>query len=95
MKPTQLFITDLEYVLDIIITRKGAIPNEKNNSIDSLTLKPEKGIVFSKDEFFSTLKRKIVDDEQYANSKTLYTLLKMKDLSDLNVLYNAQDVILL
>ena len=95
MKPTQLFITDLEYVLDIIITRKGAILNEKNNSIDSLTLKPEKGIGFSKDEFFSTLKRKIVDDEQYANSKTLYTLLKIKDLSNLNVLYNAQDVILL
>ena len=95
MKPTQLFITDLEYVLDIILTRKGAIPKEKNNSIDSLTLKPENGIVFSKDEFFSTLKRKIVDDEQYANSKTLYRLLKMKDLSDLDVLYNAQDVILL
>ena len=58
-------------------------------------MKPENKIFFSKDELFSTLKRKIVDDEQYANSKTLYTLLKIKDLSNLNVLYNAQDVILL
>ena len=58
-------------------------------------MKPENGIFFSKDQFFSTLKGKIVDDEEYANSKTLYTLLKVRDLSDLNNLYNAQDVILL
>ena len=30
-----------------------------------------------------------------SNSKTLYTLLKMRDLSDLNNFYNAQAVILL
>ena len=34
-------------------------------------------------------------DEEYDNSKTLYTLLKIRDFSDLNDLYNAQDVILL
>ena len=45
--------------------------------------------------FFSTLKGMAVGDEEYANSKKLYTLLKMRDLSDLNNLYNAQDVILL
>ena len=58
-------------------------------------MKAENRIFFSKDKFFSTLKGKVVDDEEYANSKTLYTLLKMRDLSDLNDLYNAQDVILL
>ena len=58
-------------------------------------MKPENGIFFSKDQFFSTLKGKIVDDEEYVNSKTLYILLKVRDLSDLNNLYNAQDVILL
>ena len=58
-------------------------------------MKPENGIFFSKDQFFSTLKGKIVDDEEYANPKTLYTLLKVRDLSDLNNLYNARDIILL
>ena len=58
-------------------------------------MKPENGIFFSKDQFFSTLKGKIVDDEEYVNSKTLYILLNVRDLSDLNNLYNAQDVILL
>ena len=50
---------------------------------------------FTKDEFFSTLKGKGVDNESYENSKQLFILLKMRNLSDLNDLYNAQDVILL
>ena len=62
-------------------------------SINSLEITPEDGIFFSKDEFFSTLKGKMVDDESYENSKKLYILLKMRNLSDLNDLYNAQDVI--
>ena len=48
---------------------------------------------FSKDEFYSTFKGKTGSDEKYENSKKLYTLLKMEDLSDLNNLYNAQDLI--
>ena len=58
-------------VLDIIVSRKGVLPYEKISSINSLNLKPENGICFSKDWFFSTLKVKVVDDEEYANSKTL------------------------
>ena len=53
---------------------------------------------FSKDEFCSTLKGKAVSDEEYENSKKLYTLLKMRGLSDLNDLRSRptdQDVILL
>ena len=48
-----------------------------------------------KNEFFSELKQKAVDDESYENSKYLYQTLKMRNLGDLNDLYNAQDVILL
>ena len=48
-----------------------------------------------KNEFFSTLKGKAVDEEEYNSSKLFYTLLKLRDMSDLNDLYNAQDVILL
>ena len=82
-------------VIEIIIGGKGIIPYEKIESIDSLQITPEDGIFFSKDEFFSTLKGKMVDDESYENSKKLYILLKMRNLSDLNDLYNAQDVIIL
>ena len=81
-------------VLDIIVSRKGVIPYEKNNFIDSLDIKPENGIFFSKGEFYSTLKGTAISEDEYNNSKIIYTLLKMGDLSDLNDLYNAQYVIL-
>ena len=41
------------------------------------------------------LKGSTVGDDEYNNSKILYRLLKMRDVSNLNDLYNAQDVILL
>ena len=53
-----------------------------------------KTALFSKDEFYSTLKGKGVSEEEYANSKFLYKTLKVRDMTDLNDLYNAQDVIL-
>ena len=80
-------------VLDIIVSGKGVIPYENINSINSLNIKPENGIFFSKDEFYSMLKGTAVGDDEYNNSKILYTLLKMRNLSDSNDLYNAQDVI--
>ena len=45
--------------------------------------------------FFSKLKQSAVDDVDYANYNYLYQTLKMRNLRDLNDLYNAQDIILL
>ena len=84
-----------DVVLEIIVSGKRVIPYEKISSIDSLDRTPKDGIFFSKDEFFSTLKGQAVDDESYENSKKLFILLKMRNLSDLNDLYNVQDIILL
>ena len=69
-------------VIEIIVSGKGVIPYEKIEPIDSLSIKPEDGIFFSKDEFFGTLKGKNVDDESYENAKKLFVLLKMRNLSD-------------
>ena len=82
-------------IIDIVVSGKGIIPYEKIQSIDSLSIKPENGIFFSKDEFYSSLKDEPVDEISYQNAKTLFLTLKMRDLSDLNDLYNAQDVIIL
>ena len=46
------------------ISGKGVIPYEKIVLIDSLNSKPENGIFFKKDEFYSTLKGKAVDEEE-------------------------------
>ena len=45
-------------------------------------------------ELFSTLKGQSVNKEDYNNSKKLFVLLTMRNLSDLNDLYNVQNVIL-
>ena len=52
---------------------KGVIFYEKINFIDSLNIKPENGIFLSKDEFYSTLKGTAVGDDEYNNSKILFT----------------------
>ena len=80
---------------EIIVNGKGVIPYEKIESIHLLSTVPEDGIFYSRDEFFSMLKGSAVDEESYENAKKLFILLRMRNLSDLNDLYNVQDLILL
>ena len=91
----ELHFSEKKKVIDIIVSGEGIIPYEKVESIKSLSAKPEDGVFFTRDEFFSSLKGQSVDEISYQNSKTLYLILKMRNLSDLNDLYNAQDVIIL
>ena len=82
-------------VLNIVTSGKGIIPYELIVDMQSLLLTPDDDQVWSKTEFFSELKLQTVDDESYENSKFLFKTLKMRNLGDLNDLYNTQDVILL
>ena len=82
-------------LIKIIVSGKGVIAYEKIDSINALQKRPKNGIFFSEERFFSTLKGQSVNKEDYNNSKKLFVLLKMRNLSDLNDLYNVQDVILL
>ena len=67
---------------------------EKIVDINSLELIPEKEF-FNHTEFFSKLHGCNITSEIYENMKYLYTILKMRNLGDMNDLYNMQDVILL
>ena len=70
----QLKLSEKRGILDIITSGNRVIPYEKIILIDGLNSKLEDGIFFPKDEFFSTLKARAVDDEDYLNSKKiLYT----------------------
>ena len=73
---------------------KGINPYEKIVDINSLDIVPERDF-FEPTEFFSALKQKAVSDSDYESSKFLYENLKMRNLGDMNDLYNVQDVILL
>ena len=90
-----LTVEQRKTIVEIISSGKGVIPYEKIETIHSLSVKPKNGIFFSKDEFFSTLKDEVVDNESYENARKLFILLQMRNLSDLNDLYNVQDVIIL
>ena len=81
-------------ILDIISKGKGALPYEKIVDKNSLDLIPEKEF-FEYTEFFSKLNGCNIGLEIYENMKYLYTILKMRNLGDMNDLYNMQDVILL
>ena len=74
---------------------KGIILYELVVDMQSLLLTPDGEQFWKKTEFFSELKLQAVDGESYENSKFLYKTLKMRNLGDLNDLYNTQDVILL
>ena len=57
-------------------------------------LEPE-GKFFKKIDFYSSLKNKIVSDKEYEDVKKLFTILKMRNIGDLNELYNFEDAIML
>ena len=83
-----------EKIFDIIVEGKGVIPYKLIVDMKSFFIKPENDF-WEKTGFFSELKQSAVNDEDYENSKYLYQTLKTRNLGDLNVLYKAQDVILL
>ena len=81
-------------ILEIISEGKGIILYEIIVDMESFFISLENEF-WKKTEFFIELKQSAVNDDGYENSKFLYQTLKMRNLGDLNDLYNAQGVILL
>ena len=81
-------------ILEIISKGKGAIPYEKMVDINSLDIVPENEF-FEYTEFFSKLNGCNIPPTIYQDMKFLYTIRKMRNLGDMNDLYNMKDVILL
>ena len=77
-----------ENILNIMADGKGIKPYEKIVDLNSFSLTPEEGIFFEKCEFYSDLKQKSVNDEDYESSMYLYKTLKMRNLGDMDDLYN-------
>lgn len=63
--------------------------------MNSFDMKPEDQTFFEMTEFYSDLKQKSVSKVNYDNSEYLNLTPKMRNLSYMNNLYNAQDIILL
>ena len=89
-----LSINKKKKILEIIMEEKGVIPYEIIVDVEYFFIKLDKDF-WEKTEFFSKLKLSAVNDEDYENSKYLYKTLQMRNVGDLNDLYNTQDVLLL
>ena len=62
---------------------------------DSLNIKPEEGKFFEPHNFYSSLKDTTMADEEYQDVKKSYQTMILKDLGELNKIYNFQDTIIL
>lgn len=62
---------------------------------DSLDISPEEGKFFLPHHFYSSLKDSIMTKEEYDNIKKFYETLKLKDLGELNKIYNFQGTVIL
>ena len=85
---------DKETILNLIAEGKGVMSYEKIVTINSLCESPEKEF-YEHTEFYNGLKQANVSTSEYENCKYLFKTLKMRNLGDLNDLYNMQDTILL
>ena len=63
-------------------------------NINLLNLRPENDF-FEYTEFFRSLNNKNIELDIYQDMEFLYKALKLRNLGDMNDLYNMQDVILL
>ena len=91
----QLDFENRKNILELLAFGKGVIPYEKIKDFDSLSVVPENGDFFKKSEFFSELKNLSVSDSEYEDAQFFYKILPVRNLSNMNDLYNVQDVILL
>ena len=62
---------------------------------DSLDISPEEGIFFLPLHFWSSLKELIITNADYNSGKIFYQTMTLKNLGELNKLYNLQDTIIL
>ena len=86
---------DQEWVLDYLSTGKGKIPYEMITRYDSLDILPDDGSFFLSHNFYSSLKDDLITTDEYENVKKIHQTMKLKNLGELNKIYNFQDTIIL
>ena len=86
---------DQEWVPDYLSTEQGMIPYQMKTRCNSLNITPDDGILFLPHHFHSDLKDDVMAPEEHENVKKSYQTMKLKNLGELNKIYNFQDTIIL
>ena len=74
-----------------LLTKKGAIPYDLFRTGGELSCAEFPPI----QSFISSLKMKNIDESDYENVKKIWNVFQLRNLDDLNALYNASDVIIM
>ena len=88
-------IEDRDWILNYLFSGKGVIPYEMITRFDLLDIAPENDVFFLPHNFYSSLKKSIISNEDYNAVKILYRTMCLQNLGELNKLYNFQDTIIL
>ena len=83
-----------EWVLSYLLSGKSVIPHEMMNRFDSLDISPKEGNFFTA-SFLLSLKKTIINTDDYNSVKKLYQTMKLENLDKVSKLYNFQDTIIL
>ena len=83
-----------KWVLDYLSSGKGTISYELITYFYSLNITHDKKF-FLPHQFYSSMKDSTISGQDYENVKKFYTVLKLKNLGELNDIYNFQDTIIL
>ena len=87
---------DQKWVSEYLSTGKGTIPYEMITGYDSFDISPDDENFFLPHHFYSSLKDKIMANEEYENvKKKLSDKETFLGLGELNKIYNFQDTIIL
>ena len=70
------------------------MPYQKITQFDSLLLRPREEF-FLKDDFYSVLRERAIDEQEYEDVKFFFRLLNLQTLGELNKYYNIQDTLFL
>ena len=84
-----------KWVMNYLLSGKGAIPCELITQDDSLGIATDNGDFLCPYQFVSSLKDNALSEEEYEQVKKFYKTLKQKDLGELKKIYNFQDTIIL
>ena len=88
-------VEDQEWVLNYLSMGKVTTPKEMITRYDSLDISPEEGNFFLPQHFYSSLKDTVITEGEYKQVKQIYQTLKLKDLDELNKIYNFHDTVIL
>ena len=75
--------TEQDWILNYMCSGKDVIQYEMMNSFNSLNITPGDDEFFKIEEFYSSLKNFIISEEEYNSVQKNYTLMKMRNLSEI------------